>query len=531
MKARQLRNSILQMAIQGKLVPQDPNDEPASELLKRIREEKERLIAEGKIKKEKNPSRIFRDADNTHYEIVGNNPPVSIEDEIPFEIPESWSWVRLGVYSEKITDQVASGSFASLRANVPSLKTPDYAIMVKTADFSNGFTRNLTYTTREGYEFLENSNLFGGELILSNIGSIGKCFIVPKLDQKMTLAPNSVMIRLMEDNLRDYLYYFILSPQGFKSLTDITSGTAMKKFNKTDLKTVLIPVPPLSEQKRIVAKIEELQPFIAEYDKKETELTRLNADFPEALKKSILQEAIMGKLVPQDPNDEPASVLLDRIRDEKERLIAEGKIKRDKNESRIYKRGNSYYELRGKNEVCIDDEITFNIPNNWAWSRLSAIVSELGDGIHGTPQYDPKGDVFFINGNNLSNGKIVIKTDTKKVSKEEAVKHRRKFSSDTILTSINGTIGNIAFYNNEAVILGKSACYFNLIQGIKKEYIKILLETDYYLKYAKRVATGTTIKNVPLKGMRDFLIPVPPEPVQERIIVAYKIIGTKLTAL
>ena len=249
-----LKKSILQEAVMGKLVPQDPNDEPASVLLERIRAEKERLIAEGKIKRDKNESRIYKRG-NSYYENQAGKERC-LDDELPFEIPESWTWVRLGNYSEKITDQVASGSFASLRANVPSLKTPDYAIMVKTADFSNEFTRNLTYTTREGYEFLENSNLFGGELILSNIGSIGKCFIVPKLEQKMTLAPNSVMIRLTDEDLRDYLYYFILSPQGFKALVDITSGTAMKKFNKTDLKSVLIPVPPLAEQKRIVASIE-----------------------------------------------------------------------------------------------------------------------------------------------------------------------------------------------------------------------------------------------------------------------------------
>ena len=192
MTGQQLKNSILQMAVQGKLVPQDPNDEPASVLLERIRAEKEKLIKEGKIKKEKNPSVIFRGADNLPYEKIGKNEPVCIADEVPFEIPESWEWVRLGNYAEKVTDQVASGSFASLRENVPSLKEPNYAIMVKTADFSNGFTRNLTYTTKQGYEFLANSNLFGGELILSNIGSIGKCFIVPKLNCKMTLAPNSI---------------------------------------------------------------------------------------------------------------------------------------------------------------------------------------------------------------------------------------------------------------------------------------------------------------------------------------------------
>jgi type I restriction enzyme S subunit len=238
-----LKKSILQEAIQGKLVPHLKSDGQADEFLKKIAKEKESLINAGKIKKEKTSA------------------PIS-DEEKPFDLPSGWSWIRLGDYCERVTDQVASGSFATLRENVKSLKTPNYAIMVKTADFSNNFSRNLTYTDKHGYEFLSNSNLFGGELILSNIGSIGKVFIVPQMDSPMTLAPNSVMLRLLDENCRDYLYYFLLSPFGYAELMSITSGTAMKKFNKTDLKTIVIPVPPLPEQKRIVKKIEELYKVI-----------------------------------------------------------------------------------------------------------------------------------------------------------------------------------------------------------------------------------------------------------------------------
>ena len=239
------------------------------------------------------------------------------------------------------------------------------------------------------------------------------------------------------------------------------------------------------------------------------------------LKNSILQWAIQGKLVPQDPNDEPASVLLDKIRQEKERLIKEKKIKRDKNASIIYRgEDNSYYEkiLATGDVKCIDDEIPFEIPATWNWARLSNITSILGDGIHGTPEYDATGTVYFINGNNLSNGSIEIKADTKKVSEQEAEKHKRLLNSTTILVSINGTLGNVAFYNGENVILGKSACYFNLMGNIYKQYIKHILETEYFTEYAKNVATGSTIKNVPLAGMRNFLIPVPPITEQHRII-------------
>ena len=249
-----VKSKILDLAVRGKLVPQDPNDEPASVLLERIRAEKEELIKQGKIKRDKKESIIFKGEDNSYYRNIGGIIE-NIDESLPFVLPFGWAWSTLGQYTEKITDQVASGSFASLRENVKSLKYPDYAIMVKTADFSNNFTDNLTYTDKAGYEFLENSNLFGGELILSNIGSIGKVFIVPKLNYKMTLAPNSVMVRFTNEVYRDYLYFYLLSPWGYDNLLSISGGAAIQKFNKTDLKTIVFPVPPLNEQHRIVEKI------------------------------------------------------------------------------------------------------------------------------------------------------------------------------------------------------------------------------------------------------------------------------------
>ena len=240
-----LKQTILQYAMEGKLVKQDTNDEPASILLEKIKAEKEKLVKEGKIKKSKKL-------------------PAIEEEEKPFDVPNSWEWVRLGNYAEKITDQVASGSFASLRENVKKYKEDNFALMVKTADFSNNFSKNLTFTDKHGYEFLSNSNLFGGELILSNIGSIGKCFIVPNLKRPMTLAPNSIMVKMTSESLIKYLYFFFNSPIGNSELWHITSGTTMKKFNKTGLKTILIPLPPLEEQKRIVAKIDKMMMQIDE---------------------------------------------------------------------------------------------------------------------------------------------------------------------------------------------------------------------------------------------------------------------------
>ncbi len=346
MNAQQLKNAILQEAIQGRLVPQDPNDEPASVLLQRIRKEKEKLVKEGKLKK--------KDLEET---------PIS-EDEKPFEIPKGWEWVRIEAYTNKVTDFVASGSFASLRKNVKYYCNKEYAILVRTKDFQTDFQTDLVYTDKHGYEYLENSNLFGGELILPNIGaSIGKVFIVPSINYRMTLAPNSIMIKFVEDCQKDWVYILFLSLFGKNLLYEISSSTAQGKFNKTDFKKLVIPIPPLAEQRRIVSKIEELLPKVEAYGRAQESLDKLNAELPDRLKKSILQEAIEGRFVPQDPNDEPASVLLERIRAEKKRLVKEGKLKKkDLEETPIS-----------------EDEKPFEIPESWEWCKIENITVSIGN--------------------------------------------------------------------------------------------------------------------------------------------------------
>ena len=221
---KQTKSKILDLAIHGKLVPQDPSDEPASELLKRI-----------------NPKAQIT-CDNEHSE----------------KFPQDWEHILIGDYVETVTDFVANGSFASLRENVKYYNEPNYAILVRTKDFQNNFKQDLVYTDPHGYEFLAKSNLFGGELIFSNVGSIGKIFIVPELNQKMTLAPNAIMVRIHNDKQQKWLYYLFLSTIGQNLLDSITSATAIGKFNKTDFKKLSIPIPPLAEQQRIVQKIETL---------------------------------------------------------------------------------------------------------------------------------------------------------------------------------------------------------------------------------------------------------------------------------
>ena len=224
------------------------------------------------------------------------------------------------------------------------------------------------------------------------------------------------------------------------------------------------------------------------------------------LRQKILDLAIHGKLVPQDPNDEPASVLLERIRAEKERLIKEGKIKRSRKTTKT------------SDDACDKQEVPFKVPSGWVWTSLYDITSIIGDGLHGTPQYNSQGFYYFINGNNLFNRKIVFKKDTKRLSRSEYEKYKKNLNDRTILVSINGTIGNIGTYNGEKVVLGKSACYFNLYSHILKDFICYLIESNYFLKYALDSATGSTIKNVPLKAMNNFKIPLPPLAEQQRIV-------------
>ena len=341
MTGQQLKNSILQMAVQGKLVPQDPNDEPASILLERIKKEKEQLVKKGKIKKEKNPSCIFRGADNLPYEKVGNNEPVCIADEVPFEIPDSWEWVRLSnIFSILNGDR---GKNYPAKSTLTSTGIPFISALNLDGRTVVSDDR-LLCMTEEQYDKLANGKLIKGDVVVCIRGSLGKHGRYPF--DKGAIASSLVILRchLSEDILAEYIMLWLDSPIFFSEIKKYDNGTAQPNLAAKSLEQFFVPLPPLFEQQRIVDKINEILTIIANYDTTYSRITKLNETFPEALKRSILQWAIQGKLVPQDPNDEPASVLLERIREEKQRLVKEGKIKKDKHESIIFRRDNSYYE-------------------------------------------------------------------------------------------------------------------------------------------------------------------------------------------
>ncbi len=358
MTAQQLKNSILQMAVQGKLVPQDPNDEPASVLLERIRAEKEEMIKEGKVKKEKNPSVIFRGADNLFYEKVGDQEPVCIADEVPFEIPESWEWVRMG-------DLFWHNTGKALNASDKSGQLLEY---ITTSNlYWDGFVldnlRKMYFTDSE----VEKCTATKGDLLVCEGGDFGRAAIW-NFDYDICIQNHIHRLRAYSPLCTEFYYYIFYL---YKCVGWIGGkGIGIQGLSAKALHALLFPLPPLREQERIVKKIQDIIPNVEDYENKEWLLSKLSDDFPDKLKKSILQRAVQGKLVPQDSNDEPASVLLEKIRAEKEQLIQAGKIKRDKHESVIYKRDGSYYEEVDGKERCINDEIPFDIPENWIWIKV-----------------------------------------------------------------------------------------------------------------------------------------------------------------
>ncbi len=240
----QMKKSILQQAVMGKLVPQDPNDEPASVLLEKIAEEKQKLIKEGKIPKEKKLAQIE-------------------EEEKEFELPDGWEYVRVQDIASYITDYVANGSFKTLKEHTTTYTEPNYAIYVRTMDLSANFEGRCSYIDKESYDFLQKSKLYGGELILPNIGaSIGKAFIMPDLGMPMSLAPNSIMIKFIEPVMNRFFAYVIQSPYGAKMLANTKGGTATPKFSKTELREMVIMLPPLAEIKRIVNKADKMMQMV-----------------------------------------------------------------------------------------------------------------------------------------------------------------------------------------------------------------------------------------------------------------------------
>ena len=494
MTAQQLKNSILLMAVQGKLVPQDPNDEPASVLLERIHAEKERLIKEKKIKREKNPSVIFKGADNTPYEKIGDEVhPL----DTPFDIPESWEWVRHNDLFE------ISGGSQPPKSKFISEARDGYIRLYQIRDYGNNPVP--VYIPISAASKISQK----GDILLARYGaSLGKVFWAEDGAYNVAMAR---VIPLYETELisKEFLFLFYQSSL-YQSVIHANSRSAQAGFNKEDLSSLLFPLPPRSEQERIVCAYEKLQPFLKAYDDAAHSLATMNKDFPEALKKSILQEAVQGKLVPQDPSDEPAEALLERIRAEKQLLIKEGKIKKDKHESVIFRRDNSHYEKLDGVECCIDDELLFEIPENWCWVRFGTAITLLSGTDFAPDEYNSvgKGVAYITGASNIVDSQILVNrwTETPRQIAHEG---------DILLVCKGSGYGKTVICNIEQAHIARQIMAVQKCNLLDMQYVKLFLDSSFDLLKTKGQGV---IPGIDRTSVLHLLFPLPPLTEQQRIV-------------
>ena len=514
MTAQQLKNSILQMAVQGKLVPQDPNDEPASVLLDRIRKEKEQLIKDGKIKKNKKESYIFRGADNLHYEQIGNEVKC-IEEELPFEIPENWEWISLGT----VLEIARGGSPRPIKAFLT--EESNGVNWIKIGDTEKGGKYINQAREKIKPEGVSKSRLVHkGDFLLTNSMSFGRPYILNVdgciHDGWLVLSDNFKAFD------KDFLYYLLSSKFAYYQFCESVSGAVVKNLNSDKVAISRFAIPPINEQKRIANKIESLVPLIEKYEKFENELYELNSNIKGQLKKSILQYAIEGKLVPQDLNDEPATVLLERMHKEKEKLIADKKIKKDKNESMIYRRDNSYYEKCGSKILCIDEEIPFEIPNDWGWIRLGKLTYNHG-------QKKPNCDFCYIDIGSVNNEEQVLNKSETVLSADKAPSRARKIVKfgDILYSTVRPYLHNMCIINRSFTFEPIASTGFAVLtchSNYLNEFLFMYMMSPIFDEYANRNENSRGVAYPAIKDSRlsVALIPVPPVSEQQRIIDNYK---------
>ena len=518
MTADQLRKSILQQAIQGKLVPQDSNDEPASVLLERIREEKARLVEEKKIKKEKNPSIIFRGEDNSYYEKFPLSGEVKcIDEEIPFEIPNGWEWCRLGI----IGDWGAGAT--PLRGNIEYYG--DKIPWLKTGELNNGLIISTEeYITDKALEECSLRLCNIGDILIAMYGAtIGKLGIagIKLTTNQACCACTPIFV------YNKFLFYFLMASK--QSFIEQGEGGAQPNISRIKLVNYLFPLPPLKEQQRIVEKIEELIPHIEHYGKAQTELDTLNKNIKEQLKKSVLQYAIEGKLVPQDEAEGTAEELLLQIQAEKLKLYKENKLKKkDLEYSTIFKdEDNKYYEKIGKNVTCIDEEIPFEIPKNWRWCRLGVLTIFLSRGK--SPKYSEiKKYPVFAQKCNLKSGKLSL--DAAKFLDERTLsKWRDEYklrNNDILINSTGtGTVGRVGIFSEQIlgdypfIVPDSHISVVRTFSNIDSYYIYYLMCSSIIQQYIEdNLAGSTNQKELYIGVLEKLLLPLPPLSEQQRIV-------------
>ena len=501
MNGKQLKNSILQWAIQGKLVPQDPNDEPASVLLEKIRQEKERLIKEKKIKRDKNASIIYRGEDNSYYEkILATGEVKCIDEEIPFEIPKGWEWTRIGnIFNHTSGKQQSSSNKGG--------GTPQKFITTSNLYWGHFILDNVKVMNFTDEEIKTCSATKGDLLVCEGGAGYGRSAIWNE-NYDICLQNHVHRLRPCVSGICEYVYYFIYLLKESNNLASV--GTAMPGLSANRLKGLLLPFPPLSEQRRIVAKLAELLPQIEKYNNVQNKLDELNTTIKDCLKKSILQEAIQGKLVPQIAEEGTAHELLEQIKTEKQKLVKEGKLKKSALATSVIFRGddNKYYEQIGKSVQCIEEEIPFEIPESWVWVRLENCISLLSGRDLEPSQYNDnkRGFPYITGASNFKNGTLYVNRWT-----NSPITIATKGS---LLLTCKGTIGAMAFNNIGAIHIARQVMAIEAYL-INLQYIK------YYLQFninALEKNANSMIPGISRNTILKMLFPLPPLAEQKRIV-------------
>ena len=509
MDTKALRQKILDLAIRGKLVPQNPNDEPAEVLLERIREQKQQMLKEGKLKKKdiKNDTIIFKGEDSLHYEKFQDGTVKCIEDEIPFEVPEGWAWTR----------------FSAITINRDSERKPI------SSSQRTDVAKIYDYYGASGKIDKIDKYIFNERLLL--IGEDGANLVTRNkpiaffAEGQYWVNNHAHCIDATDKFILEYLCFYINAI----SLEKYVTGSAQPKMTQDNMNSILIPLPPYNEQKHMSQRLNEVMYTVDNIEIGKADINELVSK----AKSKILDLAIRGKLVPQNPNDEPASVLLECIRAEKEELIKQGKIKRDKKESVIFKGDdNSYYERVGDIISNIDDEIPFELPQNWEWSRLQTICYPITDGTHKTPTYSDSGYIF-LSAKNITTGKINW-NDIMYIPKSlhDELYSRVSPKINDILLAKNGTTGVAAIVDRECEfdIYVTLALLRVVNNNISSQYLLKIIASDTIQDYFKSSLKGIGVPNLHLEHIRTTLIPIPPineqNKIAERIYQYYSLLDS-----
>ena len=456
-------------------------------------------------------------ADNLPYEKVGNNEPVCITDEVPFDIPDSWEWVRLG----SIVSVLGGKRIPAGRKLTKENSGHTY---IRVSDMKDGYISkdDLHYVPEDIFPNISKYIINKEDVFITVAGTIGRVGkIPPELDgSNLTENADRLVFSLIN---QDWLIKTLQSDLVQNQIANATTKVGQPKLAIARIENILVALPPILEQYRIVSKVEEILALVDQYEVAYSEVNSLNNSFSDLLKKSILQEAVQGKLVPQDPNDEPASVLLERIRAEKQALVKAGKIKKDKNESVIFRRDNSHYEKRGSEEVCIDEDIPFDIPENWTWIRLQNICSLIGDIDHNMPKSVPADEgVLFLSAKDLlDDGTINYTQNVKYISRADFERLSRKAlpqKNDIIYSRIGAALGKARLVEMSKEFLVSYSCCVVRPLLVYPPYIRYYLESPQILLHSIKARQSIGVPDLGMGEIKKYLVALPPYNEQIRIV-------------